>query len=207
LNKKNILIAALSALLCTFLFCASLLGENHRAREIVNAYLEDLIAGNFSASCVPVKLFSTKETDIQRLSCEDKNFLFMVALQSYSSSALSQKIPFETELNQYWIPYLTDDVLKIGLSYESSEKSIELSNLFIIEREGWSWTLSEIQVTNQELSATFSRFTKLLDLRKFVLEKNGLFRFQSAEIDVHDLTPIEKKVLKYNLEKVYRHLE
>ncbi|MFC3094237.1 hypothetical protein DRW07_14885 [Alteromonas sediminis] len=207
MNKKHLLLGTLVFPIFVLLLSASLLGENHRAREIIQTFIEDLAAGNFSSSCIPVKLLPQHEAVTRGLSCEDKNFLFMVSLLSNSDFKQTEDIGFETEVNQYWIPFLTEDYLKVGLSYKLNGNTAKLSNLFVIKREEWSWSVSEIQITDQKLSKTFTHFKNALDLSKYVIEKSGTYELQDSTINLLNLSPLDKMVLKYNLQRIYQHLE
>ncbi|MGQ8366109.1 hypothetical protein [Glaciecola sp. 1036] len=209
--NKGLLITSLTISLIILLFAVSVLGENHRAQGLIDSYLDDLENGNFSAACLPMDFPSSLEQVDQNLSCEDRNFIFTISLISIANPdwavQSNQSDIFNSSINQYWLPYFTQESVNIGVSFPTADKANTLDNLFLIKREGWSWTIAEINMQDIEFAQTFITYQNSLNLEKYVIQTSDKIQLKDVEIDFLSLTPLDKMVLKYNLQKVYQGLE
>ena len=187
------------------LIMVSILGENHRAKELVENYLETVKVGFEAEKCIPLNLKSSSGVD-QRLSCEDQSFLFLISLMKTLELKNFGSVVYTTDLRKYWTPFSSNNSVSVHVTFESlSEKT--LSNIiFVVERDGLSWAIDKIDINSKELVSVYEEF-KALDLSRYVEVADDTLEIKSNYLKKGRLSYIEKMVIKYNLQRLNEFLK
>ena len=82
----------------------SILGENHRAKELVENYLETVKVGSGAEKCIPLTFETSSRID-QNPSCEDQSFLFLLSLMKALELKDFGSVKYTTDLRKYWTPF------------------------------------------------------------------------------------------------------
>ncbi len=204
--NKNTLIAICLIPIFLLLFFASILGENHRATDVVDDYIKNLRNGDFSAFCIPIHTQGTSKDDKTSMSCADSNFVFYLSLVSLGH-ILDEDISVEPSISQFWVPFTSSKEILVNVSLQSEDTISYLENVFVIRRDGWSWNLSEIRISDTLFSQKHKHFRQTLDLDRYITTNAQEIQIKAATINVAKLTEIDKLILRYNLQEVESKLD
>lgn len=187
------------------LFIVSIMGENNRAKELVENYLESVKAGTVAGKCILLN-FNSSPNNSQKLSCEDQNFLFLLALMKTLELKDFSSIGYVVDLSEYWTPVSSNNYVSIEVNFENQDKN-SLSNIeFIVRREGLSWGIESIVVSDRKLISVYNEL-ETLDLNKYVEASANSLQIKNAQIKGDSLSYVEKMLIKYNLQKLNQYLQ
>lgn len=187
------------------LIMVSILGENHRAKELVENYLETVKVGFEAEKCIPLNLKSSSGVD-QRLSCEDQSFLFLLSLMKTLELKDFGSVVYTTDLNKYWIPFSSNNFVSVHVTFKNLSEDTLSNIIFVVERDGLSWTIGKIDINNKELVSVYDEF-KALDLSRYIEVADDTLVIKSNHLKGGSLSYIDKMVIKYNLQKLNEFLE
>ncbi|MCZ8531573.1 hypothetical protein [Alteromonas sp. PRIM-21] len=187
------------------LIMVSILGENHRAKELVENYLETVKVGFEAEKCIPLNLKSSSGVD-QRLSCEDQSFLFLISLMKTLELKDFGSVVYTTDLNKYWTPFSSNNFVSVHVTFENISENTLSNIIFVVERDGLSWTIDKIDINNKELVSVYEEF-KALDLSRYIEVADDTLEIKSNHLNGGSLSYIDKMVIKYNLQKLNEFLE
>lgn len=189
----------------TILVIVSVMGENHRAKELVEDYLESVKAGSVTGKCITLS-FSNSTKAKRKLSCEDQNFLFLLALMKALELKDFSSIEYVADLRKHWTPFSSKDYVSVEVSFENQGES-SLSNIeFVVKREGLSWKIENIEVSDRKLLSVYEEF-ETLDLYKYVEVSANSLELKSARLQNDSLSYVEKMLIKYNLQRLNQYLQ
>lgn len=187
------------------LIMVSILGENHRAKELVENYLETVKVGFEAEKCIPLNLKSSSGVD-QRLSCEDQSFLFLLSLMKTLELKDFGSVVYTANLNKYWTPFSSKNFVSVHVTFEKFSENTLSNIIFVVERDGLSWTIDKIDINNKELVSVYEEF-KALDLSRYIEVADDTLEIKSNHLKKGSLSYIDKMVIKYNLQKLNEFLE
>ncbi|MHC6645047.1 hypothetical protein ACYTPF_00515 [Alteromonas sp. HB246098] len=187
------------------LIMVSILGENHRAKELVENYLETVKVGFEAEKCIPLNLKSSGGVD-QRLSCEDQSFLFLLSLMKTLELKDFGSVVYTANLNKYWTPFSSNNFVSVHVTFEKFSENTLSNIIFVVERDGLSWTIDKIDINNKELVSVYEEF-KALDLSRYIEVADDTLVIKSNHLKKGSLSYIDKMVIKYNLQKLNEFLE
>lgn len=196
----------------------SILGENQQINRIIVSYFDKLKEGTYLEAC---ESFSSKFQDGQLASDEQRmNFNFLLELSLLMHYNLIESSDYQVELKRsnFWIPYMSDDVVRVGVLLkkkearriffaQSSDQDRDLiDNLIVMVREKRTWKIKEFDIANSSLAGIYNDLQQNFDLNKYVQMTADGFRFNSAEINFKTLSPTDKRLLNFSLYKIQKLL-
>ena len=187
------------------LIVVSILGENHRAKELVENYLETVKTGFEAEKCIPLNFKSSSGVD-QKLSCEDQSFLFLISLMKTLELKDFGSVVYTTDLNKYWTPFSSNNFVSVHVTFKNLSENTLSNIVFVVERDGLSWTIGKIDINNKELVSVYEEFN-VLDLSRYVEVADDTLEIKSNHLKGGSLSYIDKMVIKYNLQRLNEFLK
>ncbi|APD94048.1 hypothetical protein BM523_08620 [Alteromonas mediterranea] len=187
------------------LIVVSILGENHRANELVENYLESLKMGFEAEKCIPLNFKSSSDV-VKKLTCEDQSFLFLLSLMKTLELKDFGSIRYTTDLSEYWTPFRLNNYVSVHVTFENLSENTLSNIIFVVERDGLSWTINKIDVNNKELVSVYDEF-KALDLSRYIEVSGDTLEIKSNHLKVGSLSYIDRMVIKYNLQRLNNYLK
>lgn len=187
------------------LIVVSILGENHRAKELVENYLETVKVGSGAEKCIPLTFETSSRID-QNPSCEDQSFLFLLSLMKALELKDFGSVKYTTDLRKYWTPFSSNNYVSVHVSFENQSKNTLKNIIFVVERDGLSWTINKVDVNNKELVRVYKEFMAL-DLSRYVEVSGDTLKIKSNQLKGGSLSYIDRMVIKYNLQRINNYLK
>lgn len=187
------------------LIVVSILGENHRAKELVGNYLETVKIGSVAEKCIPLTFETSSRID-QNPSCEDQSFLFLLSLMKALELKDFGSVKYTTDLRKYWTPFSSNNYVSVHVSFENQSKNTLKNIIFVVERDGLSWTINKVDVNNKELVRVYEEFMAL-DLSRYVEVSGDTLKIKSNQLKGGSLSYIDRMVIKYNLQRINNYLK
>ncbi len=204
-NKMVLRVLALIPLVL-ILFAVSLVGENHRARGLAESYLDNVMSGSLTDTCIDLKMEDSAHEREQPRSCEDQNFLFLLALMTSLDIRQNSEISFDAEIEKYWTPFSRSNHVAVSVSFQGKGVSHQHSVLFLIYRHGWSWGIDEVQVADQNLRRLYSSYQEL-DLDRYMAIESDKLELKHHILQGENLSFQQKMLLKYNMQQLRARLD
>jgi len=186
------------------LIVVSILGENHRAKELVESYLETVKVRSEAEKCIHLN-FESSSRAVQILSCEDQSFLFLLSLMKTLALKDFGSVEYTTDLSKYWTPLSSNNYVSVHVTFENQSENFLSNIIFVVERDGLSWTINKIDVKNKELVRVYEEF-KALDLSRYVEVSGDTLEIKSNHLKGGSLSYIDRMVIKYNLQPLNNYL-
>ena len=224
MNKsKLIVMLCIVMLLCIPLTFVSLLGENNHANTLIQDYFKQVQQENFAGSCLPIKIADKAEnkpvisSEISTLNttsendCANNNFVFVLTLLDHFSLLEESDYVVNIERDNFWLPWLTNDEVTVSINLISRkvlesqglfEKHNYINQLLVVQRDGLTWRIKEARLNTPELITRFTQYKNNLDFEKYLAKTATGYQFKPVSIDISDMTAVEKKLLKFNLQKL-----
>ncbi|AXT40454.1 hypothetical protein D1814_18065 [Alteromonas sp. BL110] len=187
------------------LIVVSILGEYHRAKELVENYLETVKVGSGAEKCIPLTFETSSRID-QNPSCEDQSFLFLLSLMKALELKDFGSVKYTTDLRKYWTPFSSNNYVSVHVSFENQSKNTLKNIIFVVERDGLSWTINKVDVNNKELVRVYEEFMAL-DLSRYVEVSGDTLEIKSNQLKGGSLSYIDRMVIKYNLQRLNNYLK
>ncbi len=187
------------------LIVVSILGENHRAKELVENYLETVKVGSGAENCITLNL-KRSSTVGKNLSCEDQSFLFLLSLMKTLELKDFGSVSYTTDLSEYWTPFRLNNYVSVHVTFENLSENTLSNIIFVVERDGLSWTINKIDVNNKELVSVYDEF-KALDLSRYIEVADDTLVIKSNHLKGGSLSYIDRMVIKYNLQRLDNYLK
>jgi hypothetical protein len=196
----------------------SLLGENQQINRIIGAYFDKLKEGMYLEAC---EGFASNfqegkfTTDEQRMNF---NFLLELSLLMHYNLIESSDYKVELERSNFWAPYISDDEVRVSillkkkgtrrifLASSSDQGRNLIHNLIVMKREKRTWKIKEFAIADSALVGVYNDLRRNFDLNKYVQVTSDGFRFNSADINFKNLTPLDKRLLNFSLYKIQKLL-
>lgn len=212
---KNPIFLALFLCVSLLLFFAGLLGENHHVDDLVDNYFLELKSGNFNKSCIPMSINGKDITVINEEECSHNNFIFNVSLLEYFELQGNDRYTVNLNRNQFWVPYINSDTIKVGLNlsrkpangFNLFDNTKYMSDVFIVKRHNLRWKIQKMNVSNPKLIKIFNRLKQGVDFDKYVETTDIGFQLKNITINSTNLSNVDKRLIKYNIQKINRLLE
>lgn len=215
-NKNKIPYTAVLICITVFLSIfsfAGLLGENHRIDDLVNEHFNKLKAEDYSVKCFPIVVENQPVDFDKSAECHDQSFLLYISLLKHYDLLGDDNYSVNTERSGFWIPYLLPGEIKVSLSFQKQSdqsliplidesEAIFIKDLFIIKRDKWNWVISEAHINDANLVDIYNAFSMSLDFDKYIQKTETGYQFNSVTIKSEDVTHIDKRLLRFNLQKV-----
>ena len=187
------------------LIVVSILGENHRANELVENYLESVKMGFESEKCIPLNFKSSSDV-VKKLTCEDQSFLFLISLMKRLELKDFGSVGYTTDLSKYWTPFRSNNFVFVHVTFENLSENTISNVIFVVERDGLSWTIDKIDINNKELVSVYEEFNAL-DLTRYIEVADDTLEIKSNYLKKGNLSYIDKMVIKYNLQRLTNYLK
>ena len=197
----------------------SVLGENHKINRVINSYFSKLKEGMYLEVC---ESYSSDLQQGQLAHEEDKinfNFLFELSLLKYYNLIDQDDYNVELKRSNFWIPFMSDDSVYVSIALKpkedkeildilSSDQSRNpIDNLIIVVREKGTWKIKEFTIADSSVAGIYNDLRQNVDLNKYVkMTPHGL-QLKNAEINFKTLSPIDRRLLKFNLHKIWKSLD
>lgn len=218
MNKLNTLISSILVFLGIAFFAlviyVSMLGDNHKIDYLVTRFFDDLKSRNYTSLC------QTMATDKNVVSfggtdpCQD--FFFILEMSFLSRYNLLDRNDYSIEIKRdhFWIPYLTDDRVRISIAFSEKKKNIIqefihgldaddfVQDFMLVERRKGQWVIKEINLEGSSLYPIFNELKVQMDLDRYLLKTEQGFILKGNEIIPDRLTDLERRLLDFSLFKL-----
>lgn len=218
MNKLNTLISATLGFLAfaflTLIVYVSILGDNHKIDDLVTRFFNDLKTRNYNAACEVLG----DHPDIRALSGDDacQNFGFLLELAFLSRFGLLDKADYSIEIKRdhFWIPYLTDDRVRISVAFSEKKKNLVhdffygvdsdnfVRDIMMVERRKGQWVIGEVTLGTSSLYPHYTELKERIDLERFIQRTDGTFVIKTNDIRPENLDPIERRLLEFSLSRL-----
>jgi len=204
---KYSIITLVTSTIFILLFFVSLLGENHHIDDLISSHISKLEKENFSNECVPILINSEVSNE---LSCNQESFIFLVSLLKRFDLFTAKNYSVNTTRDVFWIPFYSDDIVKVSLSLVDTEvddmgifdEYEYISNIFIVKRHNSGWKLHEISIMDPVLIKIFHEVKEDLNFNKYIKKTTKGYIFNNVEVNTNDITYLDKRLLKFNLQQI-----
>lgn len=204
---KYSIITFVTSTVFILLFFISLLGENHHIDDLIKIHVSTLEKQSFSSDCVPIRINQAVNNE---LSCNQNSFIFLVSLLKRFDLIAAKKYSVKVTRDVFWIPFYSDDIIKVSLSLVDSEvddmgifnEYEYLSNVFSVKRQNSGWKLHEISIIDPDLINIFNEVKQELNFNKYIVKTPKGYIFNNVEINTGDMTNVDKLLLKFNLQTI-----
>jgi hypothetical protein len=115
-------------------------------------------------------------------------------------------VKYTTDLRKYWTPFSSNNYVSVHVSFENQSKNTLKNIIFVVERDGLSWTINKIDVNNKELVRVYEEFMAL-DLSRYVEFSGDTLEIKSNQLKGGSLSYIDRMVIKYNLQRLNNYLK
>lgn len=197
----------------------SVLGENHTIDRMVASYFDKLQSGMYIEAC---ESFSPNAQSAELSNDEQRanfNFLLELSLLKHYNLVDHDDYKVEVKRNHFWIPYLSDDSVRISLALRKEggknlfdkvsgdQNNNLIHNLMVVGREKRTWKIKEFNIADTPLSGIYNELRKNIDLDRYVQRTSDGFLVKDAAINIKTLTPIDKRLLRFSLHKIQKILD
>ncbi|GAB6096064.1 hypothetical protein JCM14469_23170 [Desulfatiferula olefinivorans] len=218
MNKLNALTTGVLGFLAlaffTLIVYVSILGDNHKIDDLVTRFFNDLKNRNYDALCtVPGDV-----SGIPALSgddaCPQAAFLFELAFLSRFGLLDKGDYSVEIKRDHFWIPYVTDDRIRISVAFTEKKKNLvhELfygigSDNFVrdimwVERRKGQWVIAEVTLKASTLYPLYTELSGRIDLERFIRRTDEGFVLKANDIRPAELDPVDRRLLEFSLSRL-----
>ncbi len=187
-----------------FVVFVSLLGENHRIDALMENYFTALKAHDYAAAD---KCFaSVQPTD-------ETNFLLEQALlERYGLSGGDYSVKIKRD--RFWLPYYGSNDVRVSLRLEKKTSKLDLlkpghqgfvADVFTVRRTHGDWLI--VDFTPGELASAMQTAGAALKRHNLIKNTAQGFEISTHAIEPARLSPLEKRVLTYQLNEAVRRLQ
>lgn len=191
----------------------SLLGENNKAAKIVYMYIDNIAKKNYDANiqyCTQdyLKKFDTVNDPVTH------QFSLEMALLKHFGLENSFKYSIEVERESLWIPFYGKNSVFVSVrinpedmrsSYKElffGEKKEFIHKLFFLKRVEGRWKIDQIDVGSRILANDYLETKNTMSSSEYVVQHENGVTIQEKELDFASLTPIQKRIITFNMNKV-----
>lgn len=222
MNKYTLISASvIFALIIIFgLTYAGVRGENNNAITTVKSFITDIKEKKYTET----KDYYTPETKKELFKSDEDliNFHFMLELSllNYFDLLENKDYSFDACWNQLWIPYGSSSSIKINLTFHpkdddpkpwsyflTKKNSKQIMNLITMERIDGLWKISDINVKDESIANYYNQLYSEIQSNKYVTVENDGFTANPISVKTSELTELEKRIMKFNLQKMILLLE
>ena len=115
-------------------------------------------------------------------------------------------VVYTTDLSKYWTPFSSNNFVFVNVTFENLSENTLSNVIFVVERDGLSWTIDKIDINNKELVSVYEEF-KALDLTRYIEVADDTLEIKSNYLKKGNLSHIDKMVIKYNLQRLNEFFE
>lgn len=187
------------------LFVVSVIGENHRARDIVEAHFENILLGTPVEKCISLHIDKSQKTG-KEYSCEDERFLVLLSIMKTLDEESAENISFTSAFDSYWTPTSSNHSISIDVEFKNKNNGKSSHILYNVKRAGFSWSIQNIEIRDDILAREFQTLEKL-DLYKYVTVSSTELLVKPASIQPKGLPYEERMLIKYNYQRLGKYLK
>ncbi|NRA84837.1 MAG: hypothetical protein HRU22_14035 [Gammaproteobacteria bacterium] len=217
-RMRNLILIASVASFVTLLFFVSLLGENHRINDLIKEHFIKLKAEDYSAKCIPISIGSIILEHQNQQVCDTQNFLLSLSLLKKFDLLAAKDYNVNIKRDNFWIPYFSNGTVTVSLklqntseqdyfSFNSQFEDAYVKELFIVKRKNWRWVIDQVNLNEPTLVEIFNDFQKTLNFDKYIEKTTEGYNFHDISIESQKLTGLDKRLLRFNLQKVAELLD
>ncbi|MBA4391209.1 MAG: hypothetical protein C0399_09745 [Syntrophus sp. (in: bacteria)] len=223
------IVAIGSICLAISLASVSLYGENRKIDDVVSTFFEKIKNKQYQDVCLDLSGDNQKTFFSTSGQCSDSVFLFELSLLKHYNLLNNDSYRVEVRRTHFWMPFSQDRSMRVNIALEgenksSVDKTLSIKNLFnfvkahftaeprsdsrfvkdllTVERRNGVWMIRGINIDNNGIGSEYAELKGQLRLGRYVREISDGFIIERVEVNAKDLTPVDKRVLKYNLQKV-----
>jgi hypothetical protein len=207
----------------------SLYGENKKIDDVVNTFFEKIKNKQYQEVCLGSSDENNKTFFSASNQCSDAVFLFDLSLRKHYNLLDSYSYRVEVKRTSFWTPFSREPSMRVAIALEgegktSTNKTLSIRNLFdlakryftaapksdsrfvkdllTVERVKGMWRITDINIDNNGIGPEYSELKGQMNLGRYVRETPEGFIIERIEVNAKDLTPVDKRILKYNLLKI-----
>lgn len=211
----KIRIIAILLLFCLFgiFFFLSVLGENDKAKVVVENFFEQTRDKNY----LDAEKFYSK-TSTQRFGSFDDSmkfhFILELALLRHFELIGEQEYKVKVERENFWLPIFGSDEISLGVELFPKSKvpffSLEgkgiLHNFITVIRENGAWKIKSINTGSSVIKSSLENIREEIDLNKYVELYDKGFLLKRINVNTNKLGELEKKIIIHSLETAIEKL-
>ncbi len=217
-NKVNFfkisVVSILVLLIAIILTLVSIFGENNKIDVVAEKYFQTIMEKDYKKS---YEIICNKSVDGKLIKSEksfDFNFILELSLRKKYNLVEWKKYKIDVKRSKFWIPFFTNDTVKISLRLIKEEEQslfdilfkrvkVEyVKDLIIIVRDNGMWKIKDIDVKNNNISDVYSHIKeKMKRVDLFNYTENGL-DIHNFSFDLKKMSPIDKLIFKYYFYKI-----
>ncbi len=223
-------LVVLISLFLAFAF-VSLYGENGKVDEAVIAFFDDLKNKNYGAICAGLPEYANTPSLSADDKCSDAMFLLETTLLEQYKLLGSESYTVETKKDHFWIPFLERyrkpvrvsvvlrEEKKSTHSKASTTKKISdaakgiltvvprgdlpfVEHLLTVKRSHGVWTVVRITPEDSDIASLYAGLKERIAFGRYVRKTERGVMIERTEIDTGTMTPLDRRVLGYNLRKI-----
>ncbi len=205
------LIVLLGALFLILIIYVSILGDNDKINFLVTSLFNDIHARNYAPACVDLK--GSTRLDLENDPDRCMNFCFLLELSLLKKFNLLENKDYVVEIkqNHFWIPYLTDDHVWVGIALRDKKKNMFqqylnrfgkddfVHDIIRVDRREGHWQIAEIKLAGTTLEPVFNELTATMDLNRYIVKTKTGFKLQENDINFKTLSPADRRLLEFSL--------
>jgi len=196
----------------------SVLGVNNSVYNNMRSYFSIISSNNYAKALE----FYSQNSLISGKEFNDSmkfHFTLELALLEYFDLLNSQSYKVEIDRENMWYPLFTPNELKVSVSFQkqdnssylasffSSKKHKKLNSFLTVVREDGKWKIKTVNITGSDLEDIYNKIQNSFEADKYVKITQKGFTLNKSEINLQQITPIEKRVLIHNLKTALETIE
>ncbi|EDL52419.1 hypothetical protein VSAK1_15552 [Vibrio mediterranei AK1] len=225
-SKRTIPLFLTFSLIVVFLTIfagASLMGENHRINEVLSERFKRFKTEDFSAPCFPIAVDSHLVNIDEPGTCNNQNFLLYISLLKRFDLMDGSAYTLKIKRNNFWIPFLFSDEVGVSIRLQKEDENNwfsfdwlpfvekpeehDIDGLFVMGRDHWKWTINDVVINDAKLQQIFTEYEQTVDFNKYIEKVGSRYEFKNGVVDSESASDFDKRLLRFNLQKVTEFLK
>lgn len=211
-----IVISLFAVCFALLLAYVALLGENGKIDSLIIGYFEKAKAQQYEGICNDDYMRSNEDLFSIDGECADNCFLLELALLSrYHLLTIGDYKPLVIK-SHFWIPMFNDDTVKVSVLLANAneigpfhflkrkEDKHYVKDLFTVERKEGMWKIKQILLGDTAFARDFNELKAEFKIDDYFTRNGGNITLGALDIDVKNLSDIEKRKVNYILQKTSR---
>ncbi|MGR5456570.1 hypothetical protein, partial [Vibrio alfacsensis] len=82
-----------------------------------------------------------------------------------------------------------------------------IDGLFVMGRDHWKWTINDVVINDAKLQQIFTEYEQTVDFNKYIEKVGSRYEFKNGVVDSESASEFDKRLLRFNLQKVTEFLK
>jgi hypothetical protein len=190
----------------------SLLGENDRARTTVKMYFDNIAGQRYEANTQLCSSTYNRQFDNVNDPITHQ-FSLETALLNHFRLINTAQYTIETQRDEFWFPYLGRNTLYVSIRVHPQgpgniltsliDRSDEkfLKDFVTLIREDGKWKIADIDIRASAIAKDYQETKNSMQHSKYIQQTAEGLSFKENTIEFATLDPIQKRIIRFNLNK------